>query len=660
MDPTASAKKAFLNWDYEPGTRRLTRAYVTDNVHGYMPQELKFTQDEAGNVTSIFDATTQGGTAKPDHQCFTYDGYSRLTEAWTPKTADCATSGRAMSNIDGSAPYWTSYTYNQAGQRKSETNHTATGDQTTSYTYDDTTRDTKPHTLDKTTGSRTSSYSYDSSGNTTSRPGPTAQQTLSWNTEGELAKLTENTKETTYLYDANGELLIRRAKGDGDTILYLAGGNEVRLTAKGTTKALSGTRYYTANGQTIAVRTAVSGASGTKLSFLAADHHGTSSIALDAATYAVTKRYSTPFGGVRGTKATTWPDDKTFLGKPADESTGLTHIGAREYDPSIGQFISVDPLLIPDAPQSLNGYSYADNTPITAADPTGLCPNIDCPTRPSPDHENTTPGQVPSKPKKSANTQYAEQGLSYNGGTASTDSSGNTSSEPRYSCSGTGPAEICRPLTGPGDSSTNAGNYLTSLFSNPDFYAGLGQTVGGGLLGGVSLFVTATGTVECATGVLCVAGAGQIAVGTVGTATGYAITQSGSDKLGQAFREADSATNRSRSGTSPQPTADDLLKSGLAADKGNYSRAGHELKKHAHRSTNVGQWPRPSGKQNPWAWNEIGQSTLAKILGDPKAAVQRYTNRAGDGIIEYHVPWGGVQFRQPNSAGGWLLHSFRD
>jgi RHS repeat-associated protein len=455
MDPTASAKKAFLNWDYEPGTRRLTRAYVTDDVHGYMPQELKFTQDDAGNVTSIFDATTQGGTAKPDHQCFTYDGYSRLTEAWTPKTADCATSGRAMSNIDGSAPYWTSYTYNQAGQRKSETNHTATGDQTTSYTYDDTTRDTKPHTLDKTTGSRTSSYSYDSSGNTTSRPGPTAQQTLSWNTEGELAKLTESTKETTYLYDANGELLIRRAKGDGDTILYLAGGNEVRLTAKGTTKALSGTRYYTANGQTIAVRTAVSGALGTKLSFLAADHHGTSSIALDAATYAVTKRYSTPFGGVRGTKATTWPDDKKFLGKPADESTGLTHIGAREYDPSIGQFISVDPLLIPDAPQSLNGYSYADNTPITTADPTGLCPNIDCPTRPSPDHENTTPGQVPSKPKKSANTQYAEQGLSYNGGTASTDSSGNTSSGSSAAC---WPIYTCSAKKGPTDSINNMGN----------------------------------------------------------------------------------------------------------------------------------------------------------------------------------------------------------
>ncbi|MDF3141828.1 MULTISPECIES: RHS repeat-associated core domain-containing protein [unclassified Streptomyces] len=120
------------------------------------------------------------------------------------------------------------------------------------------------------------------------------------------------------------------------------------------------------------MRTATSGTSGTKLSFLAADHHGTSSIALDSSTYAITKRYSTPFGATRGTKATAWPDDKAFLGKPADDSTGLTHVGAREYDPAMGQFISVDPLLEVDRHQTLNGYSYGAQSPITESDPTGM------------------------------------------------------------------------------------------------------------------------------------------------------------------------------------------------------------------------------------------------------------------------------------------------
>ncbi|MDG9700911.1 RHS repeat-associated core domain-containing protein [Streptomyces sp. DH37] len=369
-----TAKKAYLNWDYQPGTRRLTRAYVTDDFHGYMPQELKFTQDDAGNVTSIFDAATQGGTAKPDYQCFAYDGHRRLAEAWTPKAADCSISGRTTANLDGAAPYWTSYTYNIAGQRKTETQHTALGDSTTTYTYNDP-ADTKPHTLDETTGAKAGTYRYDAAGNTESRPGATAQQTLLWNSEGKLTRLTENTKATDYLYDADGELLIRRATGDGDTILYL-GGTEVRLTVKGTAKTLTGTRYYTANSQTIAVRTATAGSSGTKFNFLAADHHGTSSIALDADTYAVTKRYTTPFGAPRGPKAAIWPDDKAFLGKPADTSTGLTHIGARQYDPAVGQFISVDPLLELDKPQTLNGYSYSINNPITFSDPTGL--GLDC------------------------------------------------------------------------------------------------------------------------------------------------------------------------------------------------------------------------------------------------------------------------------------------
>ncbi|MGW6403949.1 RHS repeat-associated core domain-containing protein [Streptomyces sp. NPDC055134] len=420
MDGSSSAKKAYLNYDYEAGTRRLTRSFVTDDVHGYMPQELKFTQDDAGNVTSIFDASTQGGTTKADYQCFTYDGQRRLSESWTPKTADCATSGRTTANLDGAAPYWTSYTFNEAGQRKTTTEHASSGNTTTNYEYGTTAG--QPHPLAKTTGPKTNTYDYDKSGNTTSRPGISTQQTLAWNSEGKLAKTTEGTDETSYLYDASGDLLIRRAKGDGDTILYL-GGTEVRLTAKGTAKTLAGTRYYTAAGQTIAVRTAVSGTSGTKLSFLAADHHGTSSLSLDATTYAITKRYTSPFGESRGTKPTAWPDDKFFLGKPADSATGLTHVGAREYDPGIGQFISVDPLLALDQHQSLNGYAYANNTPVTSSDPSGM--GIGCGKgmqEGCPADDDNGDGHIDSG--DADNNKASNPGTANTIGTAHTDSSG--------------------------------------------------------------------------------------------------------------------------------------------------------------------------------------------------------------------------------------------
>ncbi|MFI8516877.1 polymorphic toxin-type HINT domain-containing protein [Streptomyces sp. NPDC085481] len=376
-DKTSSAKKAYLKYSYEDGTRRLKQSYVTTDAHNYAPQDLSFTHDDAGNVTSIFDNTTLGGTAKADYQCFAYDGHRRLKEAWTPKTADCRATP-TTANVDGVAPYWTSYTYNAAGQRDTETEHAASGDTTTQYTYGNA-DGSQPHTLTKTTtGSQAKSYVFDKAGNTTNRPGPQATQTLTWNSEGKLASLTEPAaggkpeQGTSYLYDAGGELLIRRpTTKDGETVLYL-GANEVRLTVEGTTKTLAGTRYYTAGDKTIALRTATKGATGTKLHFLAADHHGTTGLVLEAGTWAITRRHTAPFGAPRGTPPTTWPDDKGFLGKPTDDVTGLTHIGAREYDPATGQFLSVDPLLSLDQHQSVNGYSYANQHPATASDPSGL------------------------------------------------------------------------------------------------------------------------------------------------------------------------------------------------------------------------------------------------------------------------------------------------
>ena len=45
---------------------------------------------------------------------------------------------------------------------------------------------------------------------------------------------------------------------------------------------------------------------------------------------------------------------------------GLYHAGAREYDPSLGRFISEDPV------PSVNQYAYAFDSPLVASDPTGM------------------------------------------------------------------------------------------------------------------------------------------------------------------------------------------------------------------------------------------------------------------------------------------------
>ncbi|WCN07362.1 RHS repeat-associated core domain-containing protein [Streptomyces sp. M92] len=364
---TEEHKKAYVTNLWEEGTKRLLGSHVTDQTHPYKLQNLAYTYDQTGNVTSIADTSTLGGTAAAETQCFAYDGHRRMTGAWTPASQKCSDT-RSAHSLGGRAPYWTSYTYNDAGQRTTQTEHAAGGNTTTNYCYE---KEGQPHALTgtSTTADCTSpdrAFTFDSTGNTTSRPDGTATQDLAWSEEGKLTSLTEDGKTTDYLYGADGTLLVRDTE-DGERILY-AGATELHLRADGTAWAQ---RRYGSGDVTVAVRSNESGSN--ELSYLVNDPHGTATLAIDATDQAYSRRYMTPFGAPRGTATgSAWPDDKGFLGKTTDTGTGLTHVGARQYDPEIGQFISVDPLLQTGIGQTLNGYSYAVQNPQTVADPTGL------------------------------------------------------------------------------------------------------------------------------------------------------------------------------------------------------------------------------------------------------------------------------------------------
>jgi RHS repeat-associated protein len=109
----------------------------------------------------------------------------------------------------------------------------------------------------------------------------------------------------------------------------------------------------------------------------------------------------------RKSLSTGWVNDKGFVGGTIQESTGLTTLGAREYDADTGRFISADPVINYNNPQQINGYAYGNNNPVANADPSGMCADIDCPTRPCPLCENTTPGHEPGPPRVSANAAAA-------------------------------------------------------------------------------------------------------------------------------------------------------------------------------------------------------------------------------------------------------------
>ncbi|MFD7161925.1 RHS repeat-associated core domain-containing protein [Streptomyces violascens] len=357
---------------YDAITHRVTNS-VTDR-DASAPKTVsntKYSYDLAGNVTRVRDDQNDGTIA--DDQCYSYDWAQRLSEAWT--TGDACTSkpanGSGTPSLGTIDPYWTSWTFTNTGQRATETQHKAgpvSADTTHTYAYPTTPGAAQGHGLRSVaaTGGATGSdtYAYDATGNlTTKTPATGSTQDLKWNEEGKLASSTIAGATTSFLYDTDGARILKREPAA--TTLYLPGGQELTLTKA--TNALAGTRYYTVPGGS-AVRTSTDG----KVRILTADLHGTNQLSISATTLAVNRRKTLPYGAPRGAAPTFWPGQKGFVGGDIDPTTNLTHIGAREYDTTLGQFISTDPLMNLDDPQSLNGYTYAGNTPVTASDPTGL------------------------------------------------------------------------------------------------------------------------------------------------------------------------------------------------------------------------------------------------------------------------------------------------
>jgi RHS repeat-associated protein len=63
-----------------------------------------------------------------------------------------------------------------------------------------------------------------------------------------------------------------------------------------------------------------------------------------------------------------------FAGGLYDVNTGLVHFGARDYDPSVGRWVSRDPLLFGGG--SANIYVYAGDDPVNFVDPFGLLKGV--------------------------------------------------------------------------------------------------------------------------------------------------------------------------------------------------------------------------------------------------------------------------------------------
>ncbi|MGC3955160.1 MAG: RHS repeat-associated core domain-containing protein [Propionicimonas sp.] len=382
---THSGKAMMASYTRDPATLRLTSTQLDREVTPSLTDEhTDLAYDPAGRITQV-RAKLPGNVY--DNQCFGYDYQGQLSEAWTPGGTGCDTAARSQSGLAGPSPYWTSWQVGTTGKTSSRTDRTPTSSTTTSYSYN-ADGAAHPHFI---TGanlsgddSGTASYAVDEAGNTTSRPGPGgAEQTLVWDEAGQFVEVREGASVTARMaYDAGGARLLRQ-QGD-TTTLYLAG-TEVTVTGAEQTvqpplqpetsgePVVSGLRYYSHAGQTLAVR---SGVSNDSVLSLIPDHQGTVHHQVVNATGQLRTTWQDPYGGQRGAAPAGWTGERGFVGGTKD-ATGLVRVGARDYDPVLQRFVTVDPVQDVADPLQWNAYLYANNSPITNSDPSGLKPLAD-------------------------------------------------------------------------------------------------------------------------------------------------------------------------------------------------------------------------------------------------------------------------------------------
>lgn len=359
LDALAGITQQF---SHEEGTGRLSRVRVHRQGIDPADVDVTYTYDQAGNPLRVADIGREAGAG--DVQCFTYDHLSRVTGAWSQTATTCA-SAPAAAAIGGPAPYGQSYAYDLAGNRTTLVDHVAAT--TTTYRYPAAGK-AGPHTLaEVAVDGKTTRYSYDASGNTVSASGPDSEVAYEWDSRGRMAAADTDEGVTRFVYGAGGERLIR--KTPLATTLYVHN-TEITVTATG---GVSAQRYYGINGAMLAMVESPDGNPNTvQLYRMGSDLWGTPTSVIQNGSMDIITRRMDPFGNARDPVSPDWPGDRGFHTGTHDDATNLVHMGARYYQPSIGRFLSVDPLIDHFDPDQTHGYAYANNNPLAYSDPSGL------------------------------------------------------------------------------------------------------------------------------------------------------------------------------------------------------------------------------------------------------------------------------------------------
>ncbi|MFJ5548049.1 RHS repeat-associated core domain-containing protein [Streptomyces sp. NPDC093225] len=665
---------------YDPATGRVVQNTLDKQTGATHVDLTSYTYSKAGSLTSV--KNVQDGSSS-DLQCFSYDYLGRLTAAWTDKgttttapapsvsgIGGCTnssepTAATATSRVGGPAPYWQSYSYDLTGNRTKLVRHDVTGVTTKDQTVDQTfgtgrnTPSTDPTTGGGTGGphalmaskttvggtAKTATYKYDAAGNTTSIQGDTGETKLAWDDQGKIGSA-EQSSTTDYVYDATGKQLIRRTPGK---VTLFLGSDELSLdTVSGT---VTNTRTYAAPGGLSVARVVTAGVS--KLYYQAADPHGTNGVQFDAATLDSVRRPLDPFGNGRGTPPSgSWAGSRGFVGGTI-EGTGFTTLGARQYDPATGRFLSVDPLFVESDPQSWNAYAYANNNPIDNTDPDGTCVVYD---------DGTCRG------KPFISTPSGGGGGGGGGGSGGGVSPAADVAKKNTAAADAAAAEALRQKQAADEALAKAKQEREELMSK--IVDVVGDLIGfndardcftkGDVMGCINTALNFVPWAKVFKAVKVGVKAfklwreGEKAYDAMRNAQRIAreaedavqaarktIDEAADMEAAIAKAEKEAAEKAAKQEANFDDLVADLRSAGEATDptdkKKQYKKAGRALEKHHYpgrASYQEGQWPAPTGKRNPWAWNEVGLKVHDEILDNVDTIQHFYSKRYKSNMIE--------------------------
>ena len=293
--------------------------------------DTSYSYDAAGRLTGVGHTGPGGGI----------DGFNYVLDPNGNRTAVMSNAGtetytldalNRLTNVTYPGALTETFAYDAAGNR---TSHTKTDGTTVGFTVDAT-----GQLISDTDGT---TYTYDAAGNLT---GTSDGESYTYDDYGRHTSISAGGVTQTYGYDAQDV----RVTVDGQSQLWDRNGGLPTLISTG-----DGDNY---------VHTAGIARDGD--GWLLADAVGSVRTTVDNTGAATGSQSFTAFG-----EQLTGSGTFGFAGEQHDP-TGLQHLRARQYNPALGRFTTVDPVQ-PGAPGTTgyNLYAYSGNNPTTWTDPSG-------------------------------------------------------------------------------------------------------------------------------------------------------------------------------------------------------------------------------------------------------------------------------------------------